>query len=127
MKNPHFYADEPQERVAVPESPCADPEYFRQVGDAFGCTAIYMTKTHTLQQMLRPDYWRKCVTQGLWRGTVIELRMGEPAELRTRRIVVVDINRHTGNVVLALEMRATKDGDMQFKRVSFPDKATEAA
>ena len=121
-KNPHFYAEREPERVVPIEAPAADPEYFRVVGDAFGCTAVYLDDRHTLLEMLRPEFWRRCVTQGLWRGTVIELRMGEPAELKTRRVCVVDVNRHTGDVTLSIEGGMDgKDGRGSFKIVSFPD------
>ena len=123
-KNPHFYAAREPERVATREPPAADPEFFRVVGDAFGCTAVYLDDKHTVLEMLRPEFWRKCVSQGLWKGTVIELRMGEPAALKTRRVCVVDVNRHTGAVTLSIEGGLDgKDGRGVFKIVSFPDVA----
>jgi hypothetical protein len=126
MRNPDFYADREPERTAARETPAADPEYLRRVGDDWTNTWVYREDKHTLLEMLKPDFWRHGVDRGLRRGDVIELRMGAPEELKTRRICICGVNRHKQTVTLSIEGGMDgKDGRGYFKIVSFPETVPE--
>jgi hypothetical protein len=129
MKNPDIYAPRESERVAPYEALAADPEYLRCVGDQWAHAWVYPDPNpkRTLMECLQPDFWRNCLDRGIKRGSIIELRLGPPEELRTRRICICTADRHKGSVTLSLEMEATKDGSRQFKVVSHPEAASAAA
>jgi hypothetical protein len=58
MRNPDAYADHEIERIAPRETPAADPDNLRRLGDDFTNTWVYRdpNSKFTLLEMLKPDF-----------------------------------------------------------------------
>ena len=119
MKNPDAYFIDEPDRIALLETPSADPEYLRTAGQINGRTPgpIWNATPSGLLEMFRPDIWRRCVDRGVRRGSFVELRLGPPEELKTRRICIVSISSHTRKVTLSDREQPRRFQDREPRRV----------
>ncbi len=121
MPNPQNFYEQEFAAPSQYEQPCADPEIFRNVGTD-GRAWVYEDMKHDLLTVLRPEFWRKCVSHGARRGHLIELRLGAPEELKIRRVCICEIDKSAGTFKLSLE-----DNQGNYKIVTFPKESAKAA
>ena len=85
-----FYDDDPVAPPKPPAPPSADPDSFANAGQlAKGWTRFcYRHRTHSVVDVLRPNYFASCVDRGFNRGDEIAALIGEPESARKLNLIV---------------------------------------
>lgn len=99
-----FYEDDPVVPPKPPAPPSADPDNFANAGQlARGWTRFcYRHRTHSVVDVLRPNYFASCVDRGFDRGDEIAALIGEPESARKLNLVVCAVDRYRKIVRVSL-------------------------